>query len=99
MVRRLNLYRSYSFKDRDPVIDELRTIIKDEGAKYSQVHEMSGVSITTLNNWFGPKGKTKRPQSATTEAVGRSLGYKRVWKHFARVSLKEKGSTNGKGGK
>jgi hypothetical protein len=30
-----------------------------------------------MHNWFF--GTTRRPQSATLEAAGRALGYKRVW--------------------
>jgi DNA-binding phage protein len=66
-------YKSYSFKDKDPVIDQLRTILADEGESYADVSLMSGVSTATLYNWFS--GATKRPQFATVMAVTRSLGY------------------------
>jgi hypothetical protein len=66
-------YRSYSFKDKDPVIDELRTIIASEGVSYRKVHELSDVSEQTLYNWFS--GPVRRPQYATVMAVVRSLGY------------------------
>lgn len=69
----IQLYKSYSFKDKDPVIDELRTLVKDSGASYKDIHEESGVSATTLSNWF--QGETRRPQYATIMAVARSLGY------------------------
>lgn len=73
MPRTINLYKSYSFKDKDPVIDRLRTIIQDSGEKYSAVSDHSGVSVTTLYNWFD--GETKKPQFCTVMAVARSLGY------------------------
>jgi hypothetical protein len=67
-------YKSYNFVDKDPIIDEIRTVYQDSGANYAWVHEHSGVSTNTLNNWFS--GVTKRPQAATINAVLRSLGYK-----------------------
>ena len=71
--RTINMYKSYSFKDKDPVIDRLRTIIQDEGVSYTEIEAMSGVTATTMWNWF--TGPTKRPQFATVMAVARSLGY------------------------
>jgi transcriptional regulator with XRE-family HTH domain len=70
----LSLYRSYSFVDKDPVIDRIRTIVQDEGLSYQDIHIISGVSAGTLSNWF--EGETRRPQYATIAAVTFSLGYK-----------------------
>ena len=64
------LYKTYAFKDKDPVIDHLRTAMN--GHKYSKVSNDSGVSAGTLANWF--EGPTKRPQFATVAAVAKSLG-------------------------
>lgn len=69
----LKLYKSYSFRDKDPIIDKLRTVIQDEGASYKDICEDSGVSGTTLYNWFS--GTTLRPQFASIMAVTRALGY------------------------
>ena len=66
-------YPTYSFREKDPIIDQLRTIIADEGLTYAKLHELSGVSETTLYNWFG--GPTKRPQHATIMAVARAAGW------------------------
>lgn len=77
----LKLYKSYSFKDKDPVIDIVRTMVEDEGKSYREIAMGSGVSHTTLNNWFN--GKTKRPQYATIMAVARSMGYKLEWSREA----------------
>lgn len=78
---RLQLYTSYNFVDKDPVIDKMRTMIKREGMKYGELSKISGVSATTMHNWF--EGKTKRPQYATVMAVVMSMGY--------RVSYTKKG--------
>lgn len=67
------LYRSYVFKDKDPVIDRIRTIVQDEGIKEKNLAIISGVSVTTLTNWF--EGETRKPQYATIAAVTMSLGY------------------------
>jgi len=73
MTRPFITYRSYAFKDKDPVIDQLRTMIADEKVSYLQVRELSGVTTTTLYNWFN--GPTRRPQYDTVMAVARALGY------------------------
>jgi|SRR6187402_801858 len=72
----LRMYRTYNMIDKNPVIDKVRTLVQDEGLikKLGIVHEISGVSTTTLDNWFN--GKTRSPQHATIAAVITSLGYK-----------------------
>ena len=67
-------YKSYSFTDKDPIIDEIRTIVGASGASYKWIEGESGVTATTLYAWF--LGKTKKPQAATINAVLRALGYK-----------------------
>lgn len=71
--RTIITYKTYSFKEKDPCIDQLRTIIADEKLSYSQIQEGSGVTYNTLYGWF--YGKTKRPQHATVMAVARFCGY------------------------
>ena len=73
MTRTIQLYRTYSFKTKDPVIDELRGIVKERGASYAQITEACGVTGSCLRGWF--HGETRRPQHATTKAVARALGY------------------------
>jgi len=67
-------YKSYSFQDKDPIIDEIRTVVQQTGRTYKQIHEDSGVSTATLTMWFS--GATRKPQAATVNAVLRSMGYK-----------------------
>lgn len=69
----LRLYRSYNFRDKDPVIDRIRTIVQDEGLKFADIERLSSVKATTLNNWLN--GPTRRPQYATVAAVTMALGY------------------------
>lgn len=67
------LYKSYAFRDKDPIIQQLRTMIADEGISYGDLSLQSGVSVTTFYQWF--HGKTLRPQFATVMATARSMGY------------------------
>jgi transcriptional regulator with XRE-family HTH domain len=70
-VASLRIYKTYSFRDKDPCIDQLRTPAK--AVKYSEIAAKSGVSEGTLRNWF--HGTTRRPQHASVMAVARALGY------------------------
>jgi DNA-binding phage protein len=65
--RTLHVYKSYNFIDKDPVIDYIRTKVFADSGTINEVSESSGVTKTTLYNWFN--GKTKRPQFATVAAV------------------------------
>lgn len=76
-------YKAYRFRDKDPAIDELRTVIEDHvGARVTKKHlhdieNAGGPTAGCMGAWFW--GKTQRPQSVTLEAAGRAIGYKRVW--------------------
>ncbi len=65
-------YKSYMFREKDPIIDALRTAVSDSTLTNRGVQEQSGVSATTIHNWF--HGKTRRPQFATVAAVARACG-------------------------
>jgi hypothetical protein len=82
-------YKSYNFVDKDPMIDEIRTIVEQSGATYAWVHENSGVGATTISKWFD--GQTRRPQAATMNAVLRSLGYKLGVVEFEKVIVPDEG--------
>ncbi|TYL87459.1 hypothetical protein [Bradyrhizobium cytisi] len=71
----VRVYRTYNYIDKNPVIDKVRTLVRDEGLikNLKAVHEISGVSTSTLDNWFN--GTTRSPQHATIAAVITSLGY------------------------
>lgn len=78
------LYKSYLFRDKDPVIDELRTLVQKANGSRDITHkhlenisESGGPSAACMSEWFF--GKTKRPTNATIEACGRALGFKREW--------------------
>lgn len=81
----MKLYKAYNFRTKDPVIDELRTIVQDHfktrkltGKLFKRMEEAGGPAAGTIYNWFS--GDTLRPQSAALEAAGRSIGFERVWR-------------------
>lgn len=74
--------KSYMFKDKNPAIDQLRTMVKDThgGVNYGtlqKVFEDGGPSVSCMAGWFF--GDTLRPIDHTIEAAGRAMGYKRTW--------------------
>ena len=55
-------YKSYNFgTEKDPIIDEVRTVFEQSGWTYQRVEDESGVTYATLRNWF--EGKTRKPAS------------------------------------
>lgn len=70
--RSLGVYKSYVFRDKDPVIDTMRTWVQDSKKSYTQIHEASGVAVATMRSWFG--GKTRRPNFCTVAATAKALG-------------------------
>lgn len=73
MAARYHIYRNYSFLNKDPVIDKMRTLLKDEGLKWRDAALISDMSPATLDNWF--KGSTRRPQFSSVASLTHSLGY------------------------
>jgi transcriptional regulator with XRE-family HTH domain len=69
---RTPLYRTYSFLDKDPIIDIMRTLAQDSPYSNAQISDASGVSKATLSNWFN--GVTRKPQYCTIAAVAGALG-------------------------
>jgi transcriptional regulator with XRE-family HTH domain len=78
-------YKSYNFTDKDPMIDQVRTIIQDSHMTYKAISEASSVTTTTISNWLD--GKTKKPQAATFNAVLRACGYKLSIRPIAEAEL------------
>ena len=69
-------YRTYMFREKDPIIDFCRTKVEDSGETYRSISESSGVSTTTMYNWF--HGKTRRPQFSTVAAILTSQGVNEI---------------------
>jgi hypothetical protein len=74
------LYRTYLFKDKDPVIDIARTCVQifatTNNISFSRaltlLEKASGVSRKTMENWFG--GPTVSPRFCCVAAVVRATG-------------------------
>jgi hypothetical protein len=81
------ILRPYNFVDKDPVIDEVRTVVTDEGLikRLRIVADLASLSYSTIDGWFN--GDTKRPQNASIMAVMLSLGYQRTWKKEFSIDL------------
>lgn len=78
----IQAYKTYRFRDKDPMIDKLRTVLQAEypGMRkngslinYGLAASHSGVSQSTLRNWF--EGETRRPQFASMCATARGAGH------------------------
>ena len=72
MARGFLRYRAYSFTDKDPIIDVLRTIKRDAEMSDREIMDGGGPTVGTLRNWFN--GKTRRPQFATVAAASVAMG-------------------------
>jgi hypothetical protein len=75
----VRLYRTYSFIDKNPVIDRCRTILQDEGLfdNLGVAAEIATLRKSTLKNWFF--GETRSPQHASVAALLTSVGYEEAW--------------------
>jgi hypothetical protein len=79
----MKTYGAYRFRSKDPVIDETRTLVEDHFGErvrskhLRQIERDGGPSVTAMSNWFF--GRTLKPQSASVEACGRAIGWKRTW--------------------
>lgn len=67
-------YKSYNFVNKDPMIDQVRTIVQDSHMTYTAIADASGVNRSTISNWLD--GNVKKPQAATFNAVLRACGFK-----------------------
>jgi hypothetical protein len=76
------IYKSYFFKDHDPILDAIDRVYELSGMnnngriKFKEINELSNVSVTTLHNYR--TRKTKRPRSDCVEAILRALGARRA---------------------
>lgn len=74
-------YRTYNWgtKEKDPVIDEMRTMAQEEGlyTRLGILSEITGVSRATYQNWW--HGDTKKPNYATIMATATALGREQRW--------------------
>lgn len=81
--RTINIYKAYNFRDKDPQIDELRTLLEKKYGRridYSMLqdtHDEGGPSVGCMAGWF--MKDTRSPRNDTLESAGRANGFKRKW--------------------
>jgi hypothetical protein len=75
--------------DKDPVVDELRTLVQDEGMakKLYNLAELASLSPGTIYNLF--EGDTRKPQHATVMAIITCLGYRRQFVKDRKLNVAE----------
>lgn len=72
-------YTNYSFKEKDPSIDEVQTLWQDAGSpSFQEISEKTGLSASTPYEWFF--GKTRKPNNCSLQSFGKALGYHRPWR-------------------
>lgn len=86
----INMYKTYAFRNKDPIIDQVRTIIQDEGLSYKDIENRSRVAATTMYNWF--HGTTRKPQNASLKAVIRACSGPEIEYDYA-IIKRRKGET------
>lgn len=77
----VKIIRSYRFKDKDPVCDEIATLVEDAGLKGKQ-HVDKIATLATLANGTVDAllyGETRLPRNSTIMAIATSLGFERRW--------------------
>lgn len=79
--RELKRYTSYDYKgDHDPILDRMQELMAIEQLSYKKIHELTGLSVSTLHHWFKRKHTksfkpTMRPMFTSVMAYTRGLGY------------------------
>lgn len=81
--------RTYRFLDKDPVKDELQTMLQDVGLmeRLGIVATLANVSHQTLTNLF--HGDTKRPQNATVMGIVTAVGYERRFVRARKLNVEK----------
>lgn len=69
----MKLYKSYKFRDYDPIIDLVEEVLYVNGTTKAEICRMSGVAPGTLTNW--QKRRTRSPKSSTVNAALHAMGY------------------------
>jgi len=72
----LRMRWSFHNVDKDPGIDDLRTVYQKQHVKEDHLAVVAGVATTTVKNMFG--GKTRRPQHLTYTKLAAALGHEYV---------------------
>jgi hypothetical protein len=80
-------YKSYNFKDKDPCIDILRTVLQIHEIDWHDIPEFSGVCENTYWGWF--EGPTRTYRNETMMATLRVLPTEVQRDYWARVAKEQ----------
>jgi isocitrate dehydrogenase len=73
--------RTYNFRDKDPVCDELANLVDAAGLRgkknIGKVAMLATVAHGTVDGIL--YGDTKKPQNATVMAIATAMGFERKW--------------------
>lgn len=69
-------YRSYNFVNQDPIVDAVRTMVRDEGLREKDVVSLSFLSPGCVGNMLG--GVTRSPRFTSIAALCSGMGYARI---------------------
>lgn len=90
-MARVKVLRTYRFIDKDPVKDELQTMLQDEGLfskkNMGKLAALASLSKSTLDNLFF--GDTRKPQNATVMALVTAVGYERKFVKVRKLNFDE----------
>lgn len=83
--------RTYLYRNKNPVIDKMRTVAQDEGLYNKKqrniLHHISGVAVSTYDAMW--EGETISPNHRTIAAFYTSLGYEETWKKTRKIDIEE----------
>lgn len=75
-------FRTYRFTNKDPVCDEVATLVDDAGLRGRQhtgkIATLSTLAKSTVDGLL--YGDTCHPRNSTVMAIATSLGFERTWK-------------------
>lgn len=71
--RTISVYRSYNFKNKNPIIDLLRTIMQDLGWSCQKLADETGLSHSCV--WQIFEGETCDPRHSTVARMAIAFGH------------------------
>lgn len=79
-MARTRILRPYHFVDKNPIIDVMRSAVKEQGLikKLDIVADLASLSRSTPKGWFD--GEVRDPRHSSIMAVMLSLGYTNEWR-------------------
>jgi len=63
----------YEFRDRDPIFDQMKTMLKASGLSFAELSERTHMASSTFSAWFA-KGTTISPRHESVQIFYRSFG-------------------------